>query len=121
MNTLLLVGKILFSYLFVTSGINHFKNLEVMTGYANYKKLPFAKFGVLASGLLLIVAPILVIAGIATTWSLVALAAFLTATALIFHPYWKETDPNNKMNEMIAFNKELSLIGSILAWIALIN
>ena len=91
-----------------------------MTGYAKYKKLPFAKFGVLSSGVLLIVAPLLLLSGIAEIPALIAIAAFLTGTAFIFHPYWKEVDATAKMNEQIAFNKELSLIGATLVIIALL-
>jgi uncharacterized membrane protein YphA (DoxX/SURF4 family) len=120
MTVVLVLGKLLFSYLFLTSGVNHFKSIDAMTGYAQYKKLPFARFGVLASGVLLIAAPFLLLFGIAEIAALSALALFLTATAFIFHPYWKETDAQTKMNEMIAFNKELSLIGAILIILALI-
>ena len=120
MSTLLVIGKVLFAYLFVTSGISHFKNLEAMTGYAKYKKLPLAKLGVILSGVLLIVAPVLIIFKVATVALLWALAAFLLLTATIFHPYWKEKDPQAKMNEQIAFNKEISLIGAILVIIALL-
>lgn len=120
MEALLIIGKVLFSYLFVTSGINHFKNVDAMTGYAQYKGLPLAKPAVLASGAMLVVAPVLLVAGVFEVFALAAIAAFLLGTAFIFHPYWKETDPNNKMNEMISFNKEISLIGACLALIALI-
>lgn len=120
MELLLLVGKILFSYLFITSGINHFKNFESMAGYARYKNLFMADLAVLVSGVLLIVAPVLLIIGVLEVAALAALALFLTATAFIFHAYWKETDPQTKMMEMISFNKEISLVGAALALIALI-
>ena len=98
----------------------HFTNTESMTGYAKYKKLPFAKLSVLLSGVLLILAPILFVFSIAQVWTLSALAAFLVLTAFIFHPYWKEQDATSKMNEMIAFNKEISLVGIILVAITLL-
>ena len=117
---LLFVGKLLFSYLFIGSGINHFKNVDALTGYAKYKKLPMAKLSVLLSGVLLIIAPVALLASFAEQIALGALALFLLATAIIFHAYWKETDPQTKMNEMISFNKEISLVGACLALIALI-
>lgn len=120
MEVLLVIGKILFSYLFVTSGINHFKNLNAMTGYAQYKKLPLAKPAVIASGVLLVVAPVLFIVGVFEVLSLALISAFLTATAFIFHAYWNETDATAKMNEQISFNKEISLVGAALALIALL-
>ena len=120
MELLLIIGKVLFAYLFITSGINHFKSVDAMTGYAQYKKLPLAKPMVLLSGVLLVVAPILVIFGVLEVLALSSLAVFLLLTAFIFHPYWKEKDANTKMNEMIAFNKEISLLGAILVIIALV-
>ena len=120
MEVLLLVGKVLFSYLFVTSGINHFKNFTAMAAYARYKNLFMADLGVLVSGVVLIVAPVLFVLGVAEVLMLYLIAGFLTMTAFIFHAYWKETDPQQKMAEMLTFNKEISLIGAALALIALI-
>jgi len=41
-DAILIIGRILFGALFVTSGLAHFAKLEAMTGYAKYKKLPAA-------------------------------------------------------------------------------
>ncbi|NDE70871.1 MAG: DoxX family membrane protein, partial [Actinobacteria bacterium] len=54
MNTVLLIGRILFAFMFVTGGLNHLTKAEAMAGYASYKKVPAPKFANLASGLLLI-------------------------------------------------------------------
>jgi putative oxidoreductase len=116
-----IIGKVLFVMLFVSSGVGHFKNLSSMVGYAQYKKLPFPKFAVLASGALLIIAPVLFIVGVAEIAMLTALALFLISTSFIFHKYWKETDPSTKMNEQISFNKNISLAGSIIIIISLLQ
>jgi len=34
MDVLVLIGRILFAALFLMSGVNHFTNAEMMTGYA---------------------------------------------------------------------------------------
>ena len=120
MELISIFGKVLFGFLFFTSGIGHFKSRQALTGYAKAYKLPFPEFSVLASGVLLIVAPVLYVFGIAETLSLSALALFLTATACIFHPFWKEQDATRRMNEQIAFNKEISLVGLILVVLTLI-
>jgi uncharacterized membrane protein YphA (DoxX/SURF4 family) len=39
--------------------------------------------------------------------------------AVIFHNFWKETDANTKMQEQIAFNKDISLAGAALILVAL--
>jgi uncharacterized membrane protein YphA (DoxX/SURF4 family) len=44
----------------------------------------------------------------------------LILAAFIFHNFWKETDATAKMNEQIAFNKDLSLAGASLILFALI-
>jgi uncharacterized membrane protein YphA (DoxX/SURF4 family) len=115
-----IIGKVLFSLLFIVSGINHFKNTSAMSKYAMSKGLLFADLNVYLSGVLLVIAPIALIFGIFETVALASLAVFLLLTAFIFHPYWKETDGMAKMNEQIAFNKEISLVGAILIIISLI-
>ncbi|MEY4496902.1 MAG: hypothetical protein RLZZ364_207 [Actinomycetota bacterium] len=120
MDLLLIVGRILFAGLWIGAGFAHFKNLEAMTGYAKYKKLPAAKLGVIGSGLTFLVGGILIAIG---TW--VDLAALLIAVtvilaAVIFHQYWKESDENTKMQEMMAFNKDMALGGAALILFALV-
>ena len=120
MNAVLLVGRILFGALFVTSGIAHFAKLEAMTGYAKYKKLPAAKFGVLASGLFFLLGGVYTVIGLWVDLGALLLAITLILAAFIFHNYWKETDATAKQNEMIAFNKDLALAGASLIIFALI-
>ena len=91
-----------------------------MSKYAMSKGLLFADLNVYLSGVLLVIAPIALIFGVFETAALLSLAVFLLLTAFIFHPYWKETDVMAKMNEQIAFNKEVSLVGAILIIISLL-
>ncbi len=120
LDLLLILGRVLFGALWIGAGFGHFKSLEAMTGYAKYKKLPAAKLGVIGSGLTFLVGGILIVLG---TW--VDLAALLIAVtvilaAIIFHQYWKETDTNTKMQEMMAFNKDMALGGAALILFALV-
>jgi putative oxidoreductase len=120
LDLLLILGRVLFGALWIGAGFGHFKSLEAMTGYAKYKKLPAAKLGVIGSGLTFLVGGILIVLG---TW--VDLAALLIAVtvilaAIIFHQYWKETDANTKMQEMMAFNKDMALGGAALILFALV-
>ena len=120
LDLLLILGRVLFGALWIGAGFAHFKSLEAMTGYAKYKKLPAPKLGVIGSGLTFLVGGILIVLG---TW--VDLAALLIAVtvilaALIFHQYWKETDANTKMQEMMAFNKDMALGGAALILFALV-
>jgi putative oxidoreductase len=120
LNAVLLVGRILFAFIFITSGIAHFAKLEAMTGYAQYKKLPAAKLGVLASGLFFLLGGVYIAIGLWVDLGALLLAITLILAAVIFHNYWKETDATAKQNEMIAFNKDLALAGAALILFALI-
>jgi len=104
----------------VTSGIAHFAKLEAMTGYAQYKKLPAAKLGVMISGLFFLLGGIYIAAGFWVDLGSLLLAITLILAAVIFHNFWKETDPTAKQNEMIAFNKDIALAGASLILFALI-
>jgi uncharacterized membrane protein YphA (DoxX/SURF4 family) len=104
----------------VTSGIAHFAKLEAMTGYAQYKKLPAAKLGVMISGLFFLLGGIYIAAGFWVDLGALLLAITLILAAVIFHNFWKETDPTAKQNEMIAFNKDIALAGASLMLFALI-
>ena len=120
MNAVLLVGRILFAFIFITSGIAHFAKLEAMTGYAKYKKLPAAKLGVLASGLFFLLGGVYIAIGLWVDLGALLLAITLILAAVIFHNFWKETDPTAKQNEMIAFNKDIALAGAALILFALV-
>jgi uncharacterized membrane protein YphA (DoxX/SURF4 family) len=106
--------------LWIGAGIGHFKQLEAMTGYAKYKKLPAAKLGVIASGLFFLVGGILIALGTWVDLGSLLVAITVILAAVIFHQYWKETDANTKMQETMAFNKDLALGGAALIIFALV-
>ena len=120
MNALLIVGRILFGALFVMSGIAHFAKLEMMTGYAKYKKLPAAKLGVIISGLFFLLGGIYVVIGLWVDLGALLIAVTVILAALIFHNFWKETDANTKQTEQMAFNKDLALGGAALILFVLV-
>ena len=120
MTVVLFIGQLLFAALFITSGMGHFAKLEAMTGYAQYKKLPAAKLGVMASGLFFLVGGILIVIGTYIDLGALLIAITLVLAAVIFHNFWKETDANTKMQETIAFNKDISLAGAALMLFALV-
>jgi len=120
MNAVLVIGRILFTFIFITSGIAHFAKLEMMTGYAKYKKLPAAKLGVIVSGIFFLLGGVYVALGFWVDLGALLLAITLIVAAVIFHNFWAEADATAKQNEMIAFNKNLSIAGGALIIFALI-
>ena len=120
MNAVLLVGRIFFAFIFITSGITHFAKVEAMTGYAQYKKLPAAKLGVLASGLFFLLGGVYVAIGLWVDLGALLLAITLILAAVIFQNFWTETDATARQTAMMGFNKDLALAGASLIILALV-
>jgi len=114
MNAIALIGRILFSIIFISGGVSHFVKVEAMTGYAKYKKLPAAKLGVLLSGLMILLGGIYVLLGVYVDLGALLIAVFCILSAVVFHDFWKETDATAKMNSQTAFMKNMSIAGASL-------
>ena len=117
----LIAGRVLFALLFISSGINHFTKTAAMTGYAQYKKIPMAKFSVYLSGLMILLGGIYIVLGFYADLGALLIAIFLLPTAFLMHAFWKENEATAKQNESIAFFKDLSLAGAALIIFALLR
>jgi putative oxidoreductase len=116
--TLLYLGRILFGGYFAYSGFNHFKMLDMMSGYAKSKGAPLPKLSVAFSGLLLLIGGLSVLFNILPSVGFVSLALFLIPVTFIMHAFWKVQDPMAKMHEMINFMKNIALLGAVLILLA---
>lgn len=114
MDIIFIIGRIMFGMIFLLSGVNHFTKLGNLTSYAASKKVPAPKLATIGTGILLILGSLGIIFGVYVTFALWALVLFLVPTALMMHTFWKETDPQTKQMEMIAFLKDISLAGAAL-------
>ena len=117
----LIVGRVLFALLFISSGVNHFAQNSAMTAYAKYKKIPMAKISVYISGLMLVLGGIYIALGFYADLGALLIAIFLIPTAFLMHAFWKESDAAAKSNERIAFFKDLSLAGAALIIFAVLR
>lgn len=120
MNAVLLIGRILFAVLFLSSGFAHFAKVEAMAGFAAYKKVPLAKFSVLFSGAMEVVGALAVIFGVYADLGALLLAIFVIPTALLMHNFWTIEDPMAKQGEMSSFMKNIALGGAALILFVLI-
>ena len=116
MEILLLVARLFFALLFIGSGIGHLRQTAAMAGYAASKGVPAAKASTVISGLMILVGAALIALGFYGDLGALLIFVFLIPTAFLMHPYWKESDAMAKMNEMIAFNKDIALAGAALAF-----
>jgi uncharacterized membrane protein YphA (DoxX/SURF4 family) len=114
----LLAGRILFGGILAFQGLNHFQNVGAMTGYAAAKGLPAPKFGVVASGVLLVAGGLAIVLGVFPTLAAGAVAVFLLASAVIFHDFWAVPE-EQAQDEMIHFLKNVELAGGALFVLAI--
>jgi putative oxidoreductase len=119
MDVVALIGRILFALLFLGSAYGHLTQSAAMAGYAASRGVPQPKLAVLASGVLILVGGLLVLLGLWMDLGALLLVIFLVPTAVLMHPFWKETDPMAKQNEMISFQKDIALAGAALIILAL--
>jgi len=121
MDIVLIIARVLFALLFINSGLMHLTKLEAMTGYAQYKKVPAAKFSVILTGLMILVGGLYIAFGVYADLGALLIALFLVPTAFIMHGFWNESDATAKQNEATAFFKDLSLAGAALIIFALVG
>ncbi|AFU00556.1 DoxX family protein [Nocardia brasiliensis] len=114
MDVVVLIGRVLFAVLFLSSGVGHFMQTDAMAGYAESRGLPMAKLSVLGSGALFALGGLSILLGVWADLGALVLAVLLVVTAVLMHAFWKETDAQAKQMEMISFNKDVALGGAAL-------
>jgi uncharacterized membrane protein YphA (DoxX/SURF4 family) len=120
MDIILIVGRILFALIFINSGFAHFAQREAMTGYAQFKKVPAAKLAVPLTGLMILLGGISIVLGFWMDLGALLLAIFLIFSAFMMHNFWTMDDATQKMNETVAFFKNLSMAGAALIILAVV-
>jgi putative oxidoreductase len=117
MDVVFLIGRILFGALFLGSAMAHLTQTQAMAGYAESRGVPAARAATLGTGVLILVGGLMVLLGVWGDLGALFLVAFLVSTAVLMHPFWKETDDQAKQAEMIHFNKDVGLAGGALAFL----
>ncbi len=121
MDFLVLIGRILFVPLFLSSAVGHLTQSKGMAGYAASKGVPLPQAAVVASGAFMLVGALSVLLGVWPDAGALLLALFLIPTAVLMHPFWKEDDAGTRQSEMIQFNKDLALGGAALMLLGLFS
>jgi uncharacterized membrane protein YphA (DoxX/SURF4 family) len=109
--TALLIGRAIFGGFFVYNGVNHFLNLEMMTGYTRSKEVPAAPLAVAVSGAMITAGGLSLMTGTRPKVGAALIAGFLVGVTPIMHAFWQQEDPQQKMNEMIHFSKNMAMLG----------
>ncbi|WP_149824338.1 DoxX family membrane protein [Streptomyces tailanensis] len=121
MDVLVLIGRILFAALFLSSALSHLKQSKTMAEYAASRGAPSSVSVIRGTGLLLLIGGLSVLLGIWADLGALLLAVFLIPTALLMHAFWKESDAQARQMETVQFQKDMALAGASLMLLALIS
>jgi len=107
----LVAGRIMFGGYFVYNGIRHFKDREMLIGYARSKGLRWPTLAVLGTGTMMLAGGLSLLTGVKPKLGAGLVTGFLAGVTPQMHDYWNARDQMQRMNDMVNFTKNLALIG----------
>ncbi len=112
MKYVVLLGRILFSSIFILRAFAHFS--EKAMSHATNAGLPMASVLVPLGGILLLIGGLSILLGYKARWGAWLLIIFLVPTTLAMHKFWNVTANYSSTMEQLCFLKNISLIGASL-------
>jgi len=109
-----LIGRILFSLIFISSGLSHIFKLSEMSQYTASMGVPFPTAATLFSGLILLVGGLSILLGYKVKIGAIILVVFLIPTSFIAHAFWGIEDQMQAQMQMILFMKNIAMTGAAL-------
>ena len=107
-----LIGRILFSLIFIMAAFGHFPKESI--AYASMSGVPAANVLVPLSGIISLLGGLSVLLGYKAKWGAWALIIFLLPVSFMMHNFWAATDPMQKQMHMAMFMKNMGLVGGAL-------
>src|SRR3989344_3987985 len=117
MEILFLISRVVFGGYWLFGAFNHFTQGKMMIPYTEAKGVPAPALAVYGTGVLIALGGLGILTGVWVEWAVLALVVFLIPTTLIMHPFWKVTDPMQRMTEMVLFSKNVALLGASLSYL----
>lgn len=114
MKAAFLMGRIVFGGFFLYNGINHLAQRKMLAQYAGSKNVPAPDAAVTVSGVALIVGGASILLGMKPKIGAAAIVGFLAGVSPMMHDFWTAQDPQQRMNEMIHFSKNMAMLGAAL-------
>jgi putative oxidoreductase len=116
MKYIVLLGRVLFSIIFINSGFHHFSKSAV--DYANSQNVPMADILVPFSGILAILGGISIVLGYKARIGAWLIIAFLIPVTIMMHGFWHFNDPAEQQVQISMFLKNTSMLGAafLIAW-----
>ena len=113
MKIFVLLGRILFSSMFISGGLDNLTDPGAIK-YAASAGVPLPSVLVPLAGILALVGGLSVLFGYKAKWGAWMIVAFLVPVTFMMHAFWMVTDPQMHMFQMVNFSKNLSMLGGAL-------
>src|ERR1035437_1057326 len=110
MKIFVVLGRILFSVIFLGTIMSHFTSGAA--SYAQARGVPFASILVPLSGLIAIAGGLSITLGYKAKTGAWLIVIFLIPVTLMMHAFWKETDTMQRQMQMTNFMKNISMLGA---------
>lgn len=110
MKYIVLISRILYSFIFIFAGFGHFSSTEI--GYAASSGVPLAAIAVPFSGIMALVGGISIVLGYKAKWGAWLIVIFLVPVTFMMHRFWTESDPMMAAVQMAMFLKNMSMLGA---------
>jgi len=101
---------ILLGLFFILNGLNHLFNRLTLEEYAHRRGLMSPRIMVFLSGLLLIFGGLTLMTGYFKIYGIIGLSIFLVIAAFTIHQFWRESDRDVKMLEVMNFAKNMAIL-----------
>lgn len=112
MTIILLLGRILYSIVFIVSSFGHFTSGTVQ--YAASAGVPLPNILVPLSGIIALIGGLCILTGFKARYGAWLIVIFLVPLTLMIHNFWSVTDPQAAEMAKIEFFKNLSMLGGAL-------
>jgi putative oxidoreductase len=109
---IVLLGRILYSLIFVLAGLRHFSSAAIAAAAA--QGVPLASIAVPVSGVMALVGGLCVALGYKAKCGAFVLMAFLVPVTVMMHNFWSVADPVMAHAQQAMFVKNVALLGGAL-------
>jgi len=116
MKYVVLIGRLLYSLIFLSSAFNHIINYDQLSHYTAALGVPFPKLVTLLTGIMILLGGLSILLGYKVRFGAALLFVFLLSTAFIAHAFWGIEEAMQAQMQEIMFMKNLSMAGAALVF-----
>jgi putative oxidoreductase len=112
MSYVVLLGRILFSAIFIIAGPGHFSANTISYGVS--KGVPLASIAVPLSGFIAMAGGLSILLGFKAKYGAWLIVLFLVPVTIMMHNFWAIPNPAQAQMQQVMFMKNLSMLGGAL-------